>query len=169
MARPKSVADLVVVDAILRRIAGQGDRSVSFGTIGRDVGLAPATLVQRCGTRDAMVTWALAAAWDQRRAEAAETLETAEPGEKGAAAALKSLAQTSSALPLRDLLALSAAYGCDEKAGVWRELLQRGIARLLRSDPEIAAMIVTAWVGQLTLEPFGPKVFRLRAMIRRLA
>jgi AcrR family transcriptional regulator len=65
MGRIKIVSDEAVLDGLLSAIAVIGPSGLTFSKASAAVGLASATLVQRFGTRDAMIEAVLMHAWDQ--------------------------------------------------------------------------------------------------------
>ena len=51
MPRPKTVDDVAVLDAAVRVIDRAGPGGLTFGAVAKEVGLAPATLIQRFGSK----------------------------------------------------------------------------------------------------------------------
>jgi AcrR family transcriptional regulator len=51
MPRTKTIDDGAVLDAVARVIARDGPAKLTFAQVGREVGLSPATLVQRFGSK----------------------------------------------------------------------------------------------------------------------
>lgn len=64
MARPRSLSDEALLDAALAIIEASGPDGITFATVAAATGLAPATLVQRFGSKPALVKAALLRAWD---------------------------------------------------------------------------------------------------------
>jgi AcrR family transcriptional regulator len=64
MARTKSVSDEVLLDAALGLIGRGGPAVLTFAALGEATGLAPATLVQRFGSKEGLLQAALLHAWD---------------------------------------------------------------------------------------------------------
>ena len=83
MGRTKVIPDAEIYQLIRDLLAQGGDKAVAFSSVGRACGLAPATLVQRYGTRDGMVRKALLEAWDNLDALIADLHETCEISVKG--------------------------------------------------------------------------------------
>ena len=147
MARPRIIPDSTVHAAVLRILEDEGERAVSFAAVARATGLAGATLVQRFGSRDAMVTAALHGGWD--RLDAA--LETAEAEAEGAPGLLRRL-------PADPRLALASRHdaGLRERAAAWRARVEGALARRLRKGRgggradgagARAAMLFALWQG----------------------
>ncbi|HET8725941.1 MAG TPA: TetR family transcriptional regulator [Alphaproteobacteria bacterium] len=64
MSRRKAIADDVVLDGILNLMRRSGPERVTFAAVGSETGLSGASLVQRFGSKPAMVQAALLRAWD---------------------------------------------------------------------------------------------------------
>ena len=165
MPRSRTIPDAQVFAIIPRLLEDGGDRAVSFGTVGTATGLAPPTLVQRYGNRDAMVRAARAAAWDalERRTTAA-IAETADKGPQGLLKAIGPIDATAIAADLRDAeLALRASAW---RAGVETALCQRlGGGQKAR---ESAALLFVAWQGQALWSGTGAPAVRLKDAVKRL-
>jgi AcrR family transcriptional regulator len=88
MGRRKTVSDQALLDGLLAALERAGPDAFSFAKASGAVGLSPATLVQRFGSRDAMIEAILLHAWD--RLDAATALANAEtsPDPAGAVAML---------------------------------------------------------------------------------
>jgi AcrR family transcriptional regulator len=82
MGRRKTISDERVLDALLAALRIEGPDRLSFAMASKAAGLAPATLVQRFGAREAMVEAVLLHAWDllDRATAEADTQEPATPG-----------------------------------------------------------------------------------------
>jgi len=64
MGRRKTISDVAVLDALLAALKLAGPGRLSFAVASKASGLAAATLVQRFGSREAMVEAVLLHAWD---------------------------------------------------------------------------------------------------------
>lgn len=64
MGRSKTVSDTALLDRLLPALRDVGPTRLTFTKASRAVGLSPASLVQRFGTRDAMIVAILSYAWD---------------------------------------------------------------------------------------------------------
>lgn len=84
MARPKTIPDEQVLDALFETLMETGPDGLTFTRAAKACGLSPATLVQRYGAQEALVQAILLRAWDRLDAEteAADTEEALTP--KGA-------------------------------------------------------------------------------------
>ncbi|HWJ74623.1 MAG TPA: helix-turn-helix domain-containing protein [Kaistia sp.] len=91
MARPRSLTDASLLDAALVIMARNGPDSLTFAALAASTGLAAATLVQRFGSKPALVKAALLHAWDglDRRSELAAAATGSTPD--GAVALLVTL------------------------------------------------------------------------------
>lgn len=69
MARPKTISDEQVLDALFGTLLENGPDRLTFAHAAKAGGLSPATLVQRYGSREALVQAILLRAWDRLDAE----------------------------------------------------------------------------------------------------
>ncbi len=65
MARPRTVTDEAILDVALGVIHRGGPEALTFASVGKAVGLSPATLVQRYPSKEAFLRATLLRAWDQ--------------------------------------------------------------------------------------------------------
>jgi AcrR family transcriptional regulator len=170
MARNKIIPDAEILALVLHKLLTEGDKAVSFGLIAAASGLAPPTLVQRYGSRDAMIVQALSASWT-----ALETLTSASEAEalvsaKGAQALLKDIGA------LVDIPALLAASQRDkalmDRAAAWRKSVEAALAVRLGGGAkgrDAGALMFAAWQGRLLWDTAGGKTFRLGEALRKLA
>ncbi|RCK41967.1 TetR/AcrR family transcriptional regulator [Thalassospira profundimaris] len=81
MARNKTIPDSQVLDTIFETVLETGPSNLTFARASKACGLSPATLVQRYGTRDALLLATLLRAWDRLDAEthAADQEEPSSP------------------------------------------------------------------------------------------
>jgi AcrR family transcriptional regulator len=91
MGRSKTISDRDLLDRLMAAMGDVGPDGLSFAKAGRAVGLSPATLVQRFGTRDAMVQAVLLHGWDQLDAATATADAEAAANPAGAVALLMRL------------------------------------------------------------------------------
>jgi len=82
MARRRSIADADLLDAALALMTTEGPDAITFASVSAATGLAPATLVQRFGSKPALVKAALVRAWDllDARTETIADATEANPG-----------------------------------------------------------------------------------------
>lgn len=169
MARKKLIPDADILALVLQKLLTEGDKAVSFGLIAATSGLAAPTLVQRYGSRDAMVGQALAASWaaleDLTAATEAEALVSA----KGAQGLLKDIGG------LVDIPALLAASQRDktlmDRATAWRKFVESALAVRLGGGVkgrDAGALMFAAWQGRLLWDAAGGKTFRLGEALRRV-
>lgn len=172
MARPRTIPDSRIHDAILHLISEQGEKAVAFSSVARVTGLAAPTLVQRFGSLDGMVAAALRAALDDlaarlSRAEA-ETPLTA----KGAQALLKGLsAEDAVFVPAQVLPVLLRDPALRSRAAEWRAAVENALALRLGGGAggrESAAMLFALWQGQQLWRGAGERGFRLKDAVKSL-
>lgn len=164
MARPRVIEDGAVFGAIRHLLATEGEKAVSFGAMARATGLAAASLVQRYGSREAMLRAALLAAWDALDAETAK----ADADTDSAQAFLKALG--GDAAEATDLALLAMDFrdaALRARAAGWRAQVEAALARRLR-DGDAAAMLFAVWQGQMLWQVAGGKGFRLKDAAKRL-
>jgi hypothetical protein len=165
MPRTRTIPDDQVFAIIQRMLEEGGDKAVSFGTVGTATGLAPPTLVQRYGNRDAMVRAARAAAWDAlERRTAAAIAETADKGPQGLLKAIGPVDAAAVAADLRD-------PALAERAAVWRAGVEKALTLRLgggQKAKESAALLFVAWQGQVLWSKAGDSAFRLKDAVKRL-
>jgi AcrR family transcriptional regulator len=170
MSRPKSVPDEVVVVAIAALYLQGGDKSVTFASVSVETGLAPPTLVQRYGSRDAMLDWACHRAWDALDISVVQATSVLD--KKGIPAFLKSLTLSAAELfPVATLLGAGRSADLAERAETWRDAVEDAIARKMgssRTKRDAARMAFALWQGQLLWEQTGGKRFRLKEAMQKL-
>ncbi|MBT9245661.1 TetR family transcriptional regulator [Gemmobacter fulvus] len=173
MARKKLIPDTAVFAEIRHLMAQGGEKAVSFSTISQATGLAAATLVQRFGSRDAMLRAALAAAWDALEATTTQAEGDAALNAKGAQALLKALG--ADAPETSDLTLLAADFRdpvLRARAETWRAQVETALALRLGGGAkgrETAALLFAAWQGQMLWQMAGGKGFRLKDAVKRLS
>jgi AcrR family transcriptional regulator len=97
MARGKTISDDDLLSRLAAAIAETGPEGLTFAKAAQASGLSPATLVQRFGTRDAMVEAILLRAWDLLDAETAAADAQASVDPAGAVALLVRLVPSGAA------------------------------------------------------------------------
>ena len=165
MSRAKTIPDATVFAAVRQMLMAEGDRAVSFAAVGRVAKLAAPTLVQRFGSRDAMVRAALVAAWDDLDATAASAIAA----DKGPQGLLKALDTNPPDATLLDMSLRDAALR--PRAAAWRDQIVASLAlRLGGGDKgrEGAAILFAAWQGQRLWQVAGADGFRLKDAVKRL-
>lgn len=164
MPRVKTMPDETVYDHVLDVMADLGSEAVTFAGVGKRAGLSAATLVQRFGSKPAMIHAALLHAWDRLDSRTAELSSVCERTPRGA---------------VNLLYELSGGYGDIERYAnrlhVLREdflhadLRQRGkrwtealsavlqdcFASTSAAENDIGPLMVAQWQGALLLWGFG--------------
>ncbi|MFN3291927.1 MAG: transcriptional regulator [Gemmobacter sp.] len=161
MARPRSVPDTVVHQAVLALIRTGGEKAVTFSAVAARAGLAASSLAERHGSVAGMIADARKGAWDEIEAATAAALAEAPMTAKGAIGLLKALSAQGPAPVAAD----------PARAAEWRRSIESGLAARLGDGPkgrEAAAILFAFWQGQLAWDAAGPKTARLKDALRRL-
>ncbi|WMT87581.1 TetR/AcrR family transcriptional regulator [Pelagibacterium sp. 26DY04] len=159
MARRKTISDEQIHDILLDTILETGPAGLTFARAAADCGLAPATLVQRYGDREAMVQAILLRAWDvlDAQTEAADAEEESSP--QGAIEVLIRLMPTDAAernatdglLLLREDIRNPALRA---RGAAWGRALVKALGRRLSNDPErgerLGWQMASLWQGAHT-------------------
>lgn len=163
MARPRSIPDSEVLSLVRGLYAAQGEKAVSFGTVGQAAGLAPSTLAQRYGSVEGMISAAAIQGWDALIVTADAALSAA--GDKGPQGYLKLL--DAGDVPL--LLSLGARDAtARDRAADWRARVEAGLAtRLGQGEKARAAAqaLFAAWQGQVL---WGGTATGIKELAKRL-
>lgn len=169
MARKKSIPDLEILDHVLQLLLVEGEKAVSFASVSAICGLAAPTLVQRYGTRDAMVKSAILASWDALDKISESSSDEAFLSPKGAQSLLKNI---TSSVDIPALLAVSQRdKDLNERAIRWRNQIETALGNRLGGGTkgrEAGALVFAAWQGRLLWNGAGGKSFRLGEALRRL-
>jgi AcrR family transcriptional regulator len=139
----------VIYTAVTTLIRNEGLAAVTFRAVQAQVGLAPASLVQRYGSRDGMIDAAIHDAFDRLDAATDTAISAAGPGREGARGLLFNLSAT--AAGPGDLALLHLAFSrpaLQTRASSWRQRLENALAERLGSDTD-AAIGFAAWQGAL--------------------
>lgn len=91
MARPRSVSGDAIMSATGQVMRQFGRAGTTFASVGAETGLAPATLVQRYGSKDRLIQAAMLWAWDQLDASTAVADELSPVDANGAVVMLVAL------------------------------------------------------------------------------
>ncbi len=173
MGRSRTIPDTDVYAVICQLLAEGGEKAVAFSSVARATGLAAPTLVQRYGTRDAMLRAALLAAWDDLDARTADLAATTPISAKGAAQVLKALWGDDGAVV--DLALLAADFrdpDLRQRGLQWRTTVEGALAARLGGGAkgrEAASILFAAWQGQALWSRAGGRGFKLKDAIRRLS
>jgi AcrR family transcriptional regulator len=169
MSRQRLVPDAEIFALILGQLAEGGEKAVTFASVAAVSGLAAPTLVQRYGSRDAMVTAALIDLWDQLDAATERCEAEALASAKGALGMLKALSDLAGtpgllAVSLRDA-------GLRLRAEAWRRRVEADLAKRLGAGVkghDAAAALFALWQGRLMWDRAGGKGFKLWDVVKRL-
>lgn len=172
MGRSRTIPDHAIFAAIRSLLAEGGEKAVAFSSVARATGLAGPTLVQRYGSREAMLRAALMQAWDGLEA-ATEAAEAEAPlTAKGAAQLLKALSGDDA--ETADLALLAADFRdatLRARAVAWRDRVEGALALRLGGGAkgrEAAAILFAAWQGQALWRMAGERSFRIKDAVKRL-
>lgn len=173
MPRPRTVSDEALLDAALDIVHRSGPAALSFSTLAGAVGLAGSTIVQRFGSKAALLHAALAHAWDRLDAETAAAIDAASDDAAGVIDMLVALTGQYETDDFADQLLVLREDLRDPKlrrrGQHWIELLAAAIDERVgaaASDGRLGELVVAQWQGTLTVWGFthgGP----LADMVRR--
>lgn len=162
MARPRSVPDATVHDAVLSLIRSKGEKAVTFSAVAARAGLAASSLAERHGSVAGMISDAYAGVWSRIESATEAAVAGAAQGPKGAVVLLKSLGG----------LGLPPVGADPERAMIWRSRIEAELALRLGGGSrgrESAAVLFAFWQGQQMWQPAGAKTARLKDVVRRLS
>lgn len=176
MPRPRKLSDEDLLDAVGALLQREGPAGLTFAAASVATGLSPATLVQRYGSREALLRAALLRMWDGLDAATAEA-DLRQPVDPPGAVAL--------------LVRLSAGYGDAGEAGLegllllredfrdpalrargvtWGETLARALGRRLTAEPaaqlRLGRLMAAQWQGAVYWWGFA-QAGTLRSHLRR--
>lgn len=156
MVRKRSVSDEAILDAAMDVMVRSGPGAVTFASVGREVGLSAATLVQRFPTKAEFLRAALLRAWDQLDAQTAELDATMEISPEGAVAMLVAMFPTGEGetdyaeglLILREDMRDPVLRARGTR---WGEVLAKALGRRLTRDPArqdlLGRLMASQWQG----------------------
>ncbi len=174
MPRTRLISDTTIFEIIRTLLAESGPRAVTFATVAQKSGLSGPSLVQRYGTREAMLQLAMLAGWDALDAATEAAITAAPLSAKGASTLLKALDPDDLALPASELSTLSADFNdpvLRTRAQKWRTRMVQALSHRLGGggkDKQGAEMLFAAWQGRMLWAATGTEGFRLRDLQRRL-
>jgi AcrR family transcriptional regulator len=172
MGRSRTLPDAEVFAVIRQLLLAGGDKAVAFSSVARATGLAAPTLVQRYGSRDAMVQAALINAWDDLDARTSDVAAECPMSAKGAAQFLKLLSGNgTSPIDLGLLAADVRDPALRERALAWRDKVEVGLAARLGGGAKgraAASILFAAWQGQSLWSSAGGRGFKLKDAVKRL-
>ena len=177
MARRKTIPDERVLDSLFDALLDAGPAGLTFARAAQASGLAPATLVQRYGDREALVEAVLLRAWDRLDAEteAADAEEALTPD--GAIALLMRLmpAEAAERNAADGLLLLREDFRnpvLRRRGAAWGHRLAAALGRRLATDPtdgkRLGWRMASLWQGAHTWWAFTREEPAERAIRRVL-
>jgi AcrR family transcriptional regulator len=179
MPRKRTIPDEDLLDAALGLVREVGPDAVSFGSLASRVDLAPSTLVQRFGSKAALLQAALLRAWMQLEAATDEAIAAAPDGPAGVVELLVSLTGRYDAHDFADQLRVLREDLRDpvlrDRGQAWFATLSDAVGARLAgargSDDGIGRLVVATWQGTLTVWSFNrdaPVVDDVRHMLEAL-
>ncbi|OLM18700.1 Transcriptional regulator, TetR family [Pseudonocardia sp. Ae707_Ps1] len=161
MPRRKQVPDSDVLDVALDVLHAGGPQSLTFAALSEASGLAPATLVQRFGSKPDLLSRVLLHAWDRLERRTDELGATVERTPRGAVAFLVGLSEqyggidsyADALLVLREDLRDPQAR---RRGTAWRASLAGVLDACLDGPPGLGDAVATYWQGTLTWWGFDP-------------
>ncbi|MFD1943811.1 TetR/AcrR family transcriptional regulator [Paradevosia shaoguanensis] len=164
MARPRTVSDEAILDAALGVAHRRGPANVTFASVSEVAGLSPATLVQRFGSKEALLRAALERAWDFLDAATAREDERQPLTPEGAVQIVTELWPATEAddAYAEGLLLLYEDMRdpiLRQRGVTWRTALTRALGRRLSNDPARQALMgqlmASQWQGAQIWWAFG--------------
>jgi AcrR family transcriptional regulator len=162
MPRKRTIPDEDLLDAALGLVREVGPDAVSFGSLAGRVDLAPSTLVQRFGSKPALLQAALLRAWAQLEAATDHAIAAAPDGPAGVVELLVSLTGQYDAHDFADQLRVLREDLRDpvlrERGQAWFATLSEAVeARLVGAsgrNGDLGRLVVATWQGTLTVWSF---------------
>lgn len=157
MPRKRTISDEALLAAALAIVHADGPEALSFAALAARSGLAGSTLVQRFGSRPAMLRAALGRAWDDLDARTAAADAAAGDGAAGVVELLLSLtgqyAQHDYADQLMVLREDLRDPALRARGAAWIAVLETAVERRLGGAP-VGTLVVAQWQGALTVWGF---------------
>ncbi|MDR7146403.1 TetR family transcriptional regulator [Rhizobium sp. BE258] len=158
MPRTRTLQDEQLLEMVLALIHAEGPDAASFGAVAKVSGLSGSTLVQRFGTKAAMLRAALMHAWDGLDAQTAKLAASSEKTPGGAVALLTGLSQDygeDAAAYAQGLLVLREDFRdplLRARGAAWAKALTEALAECLSAAPDPATsarLMLSQWQGSL--------------------
>lgn len=161
MPRPKSLPDQAVLESALTLMREHGPDGLSFGTLAKATGLSGATLVQRFGSKPALIKAATSHAWDKLERATADAIAGAAEGAEGVVSLLVALSGYGDIETYADNLLILREDLRDPdlraRGRAWHAVLMSAIqSRLPDRGEALAAAILDQWQGSLLWWSFDP-------------
>ena len=156
MPRQRSIPDEIIVETALALMSHLGPEALTLAEVCNIVGLSPATLLQRFGSKDALKRAALEHAWNQLDEATATADATAPVTPEGAIGVIAGLWPSADAAPdfVGGLLLLREDLRdpvLRARGVAWLETLALALGRRLSSDPtqahRLGRLMVNQWQG----------------------
>jgi AcrR family transcriptional regulator len=168
MPRNRTISDEALLDHALVVVREVGPDGLTFGAVAEHAGLAASTIVQRFGSKPAMLRAALLRAWDRLDDDTAAAIAAAGKGPKGAIDLLARLSGQYEAHDYADQLRILREDLRDpvlaDRGRAWLAALAVAIEERV---PSVSGMLVLAqWQGTLTVWSFTREA-PIEDMVRR--
>lgn len=179
MPRQRTVSDEALLDAALGIVHTSGPDALTFAALSPHAGLAASTIVQRFGTKAALLHAALARAWDRLDDDTATAIDRAPAEPSGVIDLLMALTGQYDAHDFADQLLVLREDLRDpilrERGEQWLATLTEAIERRLDPVPGgtagLGELILAQWQGTLTVWSFtrqGPLIDVVRDALEDL-
>jgi len=164
LPRPRRIDDSAILDAALAVAQRRGPGQVTFAAVSAEVGLSPATLVQRFGSKEALLRAALERAWDLLDAATAREDERQPLTPEGAVQVVTALLPAGEADDdyAEGLLLLYEDMRdpiLQRRGARWRVAMTRALGRRLSAEPErqevLGRLMASQWQGAQIWWAFG--------------
>jgi AcrR family transcriptional regulator len=160
--RTRTISNDVVLDAALEIVHRAGPAALSFAVLADAVGLAGSTVVQRFGTKAALVQAALLRAWDHLDAATAVAIDSATPDANGVVDMLVALSGQYEANDYADQLMVLREDLRDPtlraRGEAWITTLADAIEERLPDAPggatDLGVLVIAHWQGTVTVWGF---------------
>ena len=165
MPRKRTISDEALLDAALLLVRADGPDSLTFAALAGASGLAAPTIVQRFGSKAALLRAALSRAWDQLDADTAAADDAAPMGARGVVELLVALSGQYKAEDYADQLLVLREDLRDPvlraRGDAWMHTLTAAIERRLTRRPRdqdrvagLGRLVIAQWQGTLTVWSF---------------
>ena len=165
MPRKRTISDEALLDAALLLARANGPDSLTFAALAASTGLAAPTIVQRFGSKAALLRAAMSRAWDQLDADTAAADQAAPMGATGVVDLLVALSAQYNPEDFADQLLLLREDLRDPvlraRGDAWMQTLVIAIERRLvsrRRDrdrvADLGRLVIAQWQGTLTVWSF---------------
>jgi AcrR family transcriptional regulator len=166
MPRHRTLSDEQLLDMVLALIHAEGPDAATFGAVAKASGLSGSTLVQRFGTKAAMLRASLLRAWDRLDAETVRLAQSVPKTPAGAIALLSGLSKDygGDAVSYADGLLLLREDLRDPalraRGSAWGTTLADALDRCLHVEGEagpLGRLMLSQWQGCLLWWGFEPE------------